>query len=270
MVGARRARARSPPVASGYRRRTAACSPSRRATAASGDRAPARAGDARARRPSGRGLLVRGRGAEQVGVVGGQARRPASYSVAAPGEVVRRRSRVVSAQREPDPSATLGASASARSPPAGRLRPSAVGRRRCRRAGRVRQGEPGPRRAKVGVERDRPLVVATTARRSVTVVAASPCRDLPRPSGTRRRRPGSRSAARPAAPGAVAQRHAQRLGHPARDVGLHLEDVGQRRVERLLPAVVGAPPATSTSSGLTRTRLPPPLAFSQRTVPVSR
>ena len=34
---------------------------------------------------------------------------------------------------------------------------------------------------------------------------------------------------------AVAQRHVERTGHLRRDVGLHLEDVGERRVERLLP-----------------------------------
>ena len=34
---------------------------------------------------------------------------------------------------------------------------------------------------------------------------------------------------------AVAQGHVERTGHFRRDVGLHLEDVGERRVERLLP-----------------------------------
>ena len=41
------------------------------------------------------------------------------------------------------------------------------------------------------------------------------------------------------ATGAVGQRHAQRVGHLGGDVGLHLEDIGERGVELLRPAGAG-------------------------------
>jgi hypothetical protein len=57
------------------------------------------------------------------------------------------------------------------------------------------------------------------------------------------------------APGAVGQGHAQRVGNLARDLGLHLEDVGERGVELLHPAGAAVwPERVSTSSGVTRTR----------------
>ena len=59
------------------------------------------------------------------------------------------------------------------------------------------------------------------------------------------------------APGALPKHHAERAGHLGCDVGLHVEDVGERGGERLLPGgAVGACSAvTSTSSGVTRTRV---------------
>ena len=66
------------------------------------------------------------------------------------------------------------------------------------------------------------------------------------------------------------ERGTQRLRHLRRDLRLHLKHVRNRRVERLLP--LGRRRSgrdTSTSSGLTWTRLVPPL-FSQRTVAVRR
>ena len=64
-------------------------------------------------------------------------------------------------------------------------------------------------------------------------------------------------------------RDVERLATRPGDLGLHLEHVGDPGVERLLP-LRRPPVATSTSSGLTWTRLLPSLPLIQRTVPVSR
>ena len=54
------------------------------------------------------------------------------------------------------------------------------------------------------------------------------------------------------APRAVAQRQVESAGHLAGDIRLHLEDVGQRRIERLLPfrlrprSTVAMPPRPSS------------------------
>ena len=64
-------------------------------------------------------------------------------------------------------------------------------------------------------------------------------------------------------------RHVQRFRDARRDVGLHLEDVAQLGVERLLPLRRPVDRA-GMSSGLTRTRRAPPCSVCHRTVPVSR
>ena len=119
----------------------------------------------------------------------------------------------------------------------------------------------------------RPAHTRQSPRRSLgRVQRAHPLRGLLAPQecvvgGKAPRRPvaSSRLALSPSAT-------SERLRHLAGDLGLHLEHVGHRRVERLLPlrSAARAPGPTSTSSGLTRTRLAPPGAFSHRTVAVSR
>ena len=70
---------------------------------------------------------------------------------------------------------------------------------------------------------------------------------------------------------ARSQGQVERVGHLVGDVGLHREDVRDLGVERLLPLHLGrAARPTSTSSGLTFTRLVPSAALAQRIRAMSR
>ena len=67
---------------------------------------------------------------------------------------------------------------------------------------------------------------------------------------------------------AAADRDIERLGHLTGDVGLNLEHVGDRGVERLLPAGVSRwPPRSARGSPAPGSHRP---LFSQRTFPTSR
>ena len=132
-------------------------------------------------------------------------------------------------------------------------------------------GEPGPREREGGVERHRLLVVAERAAEQDRVDDREAVGDLLafQVGIVGREIPGRLLLERLAL--ARAERRAERLGHPRGDIGLDLEHVGDAR-RRTAPATgCGAlPDETSTSSGLTCTRLAPPAPFSHRTVPVSR
>ena len=182
--------------------------------------------------PAERLLRDRGRG-EQVHVVGRDAE-PGLIRGERAG-VVERNPAVVLAEGEiplrpirSEPARLLG----------GRQRPLADRRRRRGARVELREGlaEPGPRGDERGVERDRPLVEADGPTKARRVRCAHACRcrlslEVGVVGSDVRGGPGGEPAAH-----AVGEGHAEGARHLAGDIRLHLEDVGERRVERLLPA----------------------------------
>ena len=97
--------------------------------------------------------------------------------------------------------------------------------------------EPGPRERERGVVPDRLLVhLPRDGHRLRLDVQAAALLVAPAPQVRVVRRHALRRPCGELGPRAVAHRDVERVGHPRRDVRLHLEHVGDRSDERLLPA----------------------------------
>ena len=139
---------------------------------------------------------------------------------------------------------TLGSRGGERQRPlggaAGRLGHGRGGRASCKYSVRLRSSELRPRLRQRSNRAPPPARTPAIAWRRLGGSPRSSPATRPRPAGRHRRRAGSGSASPPArCLVAVPERHVQGLRHLARDVGLHLEHVGQRGVELLPPAGLG-------------------------------